>query len=99
VHSQSWPGVEQPLGSAGVDGDASMLEPVCEVLAAVRRAKTEAKSSQKAGVSLLIVRAPAALHARISSAEVDLRDAGSIAEVRYEQADSVSCTVVLAEAI
>ena len=100
VHSQSWPGIDESVGSAGIGfGDAIMLEPVCEVLAFVRRAKTEAKSSQKAGVSLLVVKATAELHAAIASAEADLRDAGSIVEVRYEQADALGCTVVLADTV
>ncbi len=90
VHSQQWPGDEPN------NGDAALLEPVCEVLAAVRRAKTEAKASQKAAVSLLVVRGPAELHAQIVAAEADLRLAGSLADVRYELADVLSCEVTLA---
>ena len=90
VHSQPWPGDEPN------NGDAALLEPVCEVLAAVRRAKTEAKASQKAAVSLLVVRGPAELHAQIVAAEADLRLAGSLADVRYELADALSCEVTLA---
>jgi len=90
VHSQAWPKV--------VDGggDAGQIEPVCEVLAAVRRAKTEAKVSQKAAVSLLVVHAPCELHAPIAAAQGDLCDAGSIAEVRFEVADALSCDITLA---
>jgi valyl-tRNA synthetase len=90
VHAQAWP----TAGAAA--GDASMLDPVCEVLAAVRRAKTEAKASQKAAVSLLVVHAPAEMHSVIASAETDLRDAGSIAAVEYRSADAVACEVTLA---
>ena len=89
VHSQPWP-------VAGATGDSSMLDPVSEVLGAVRRAKTEAKASQKAAVSLLVVTAPAELHAAITAAQGDLCDAGSIADVRFEVGDAVSCAVTLA---
>jgi len=93
VHNQAWPS-RDALGTAG---DATLLDPVCEVLAAIRRCKTEAKASQKAGVSLLVVHAPTELHAAIASAETDLRDAGSIAELRYEHADVLACDIVLAD--
>jgi valyl-tRNA synthetase len=90
VHTQPWP-TQLPAG-----GDAAIIDPVCEVMSAVRRAKTEAKASQKTPVALLVVQAPAELHAAIASAEADLRDAGSIAEVRYEAADAIACQVTLA---
>ena len=89
VHSQPWP-------TTGAAGDTAMLDPVCEVLAAVRRAKTEAKASQKASVSLLVVHAPTELHSAIAAAEGDLCDAGSIAAVEYAAAAALSCTVTLA---
>ena len=93
VHGQQWPATT----SGG--GDATMLEPVCEVLAIIRRTKTEAKVSQKAAVALLVVHAPLPLHALIAGAEVDLRDAGTIAELRFEAADSLRCTVELAAVV
>ena len=91
VHSQKWPTAN------GTWGDDALLAPVSEVLALVRRAKTEAKASQKADIASLTVRAPAAVHAAIASAERDLCDAGSIAELRYTIADELSCEVVLAQ--
>ena len=90
VHRQPWP-TQLPTG-----GDASIIDPVCDVMSAVRRAKTEAKVSQKTPVALLVVQAPAELHAAIASGEADLRDAGSIAEVRYEAAGAVAYQVTLA---
>ena len=92
VHSQSWPGTD--VSSA--IGNADMLDPVCEVLASIRRTKTEAKVSQKAVVSLLVVTAPLATQSLLTAAEGDLRDAGSIDVVRYEAGDALTCTVELA---
>ena len=92
VHSQSWPGTDLP----STVGDADMLDPVCEVLASIRRTKTEAKVSQKAIVSLLVVTAPLTTQSLLTAAEGDLRDAGSIDVVRYEAGDALTCTVELA---
>ena len=90
VHSQSWP---TPTGGGG---DAALLEPISEALGAVRRAKTEAKVSQKAAVALIAVRAPAEQHDHLRAGERDLCAAGSIAEVRYEVSDAFACEVTLA---
>jgi len=91
VHAQSW-----PVPSAASAADAAMLDPVCEVMAAVRRAKTEAKTSQKAAVSLLVVHAPHDLHGAIRSAEVDLCDAGTIEAMQVVDGDTLSCDITLA---
>ena len=89
VHAQSWP-------TAGTDRDASMLEPVSEVLAAIRRAKTEAKASQKAAVSVAVVSGPSDTLALVQAAQVDLSDAGSVAELQWITADDLSVAVTLA---
>ena len=94
IHSQSWPSLD--ASPAETTGDADILDPVGEVLALIRRTKTEAKVSQKAAVSLLVVTAPAATHALVAAAESDLRDAGSIETVRYQLGDALTCTVELA---
>ena len=90
VHSQNWPTVN------GTWGDDALLEPVSEVLALVRRAKTEAKASQRADIALLTVHAPPAAQSAIASAERDLCAASSVAELRYAAADELTCEVVLA---
>ena len=92
VHGQSWPASDDTPAAGEVD----MLDPVCEVLASIRRTKTEAKVSQKAIVSLLVVTAPLATQSLLTAAEDDLRDAGSIDVVRYEAGDALTCTVELA---
>ena len=90
VHTAPW-----PTPSRNGD-DSSLLVPVGEVLARMRRAKTDAKVSQRAAVSLLVIHAPAAVHPVIAAAEHDLRDAGSVAEVQYLEADQLDCVVTLA---
>ncbi len=90
VHRAAWPVVgEYPAG------DAELLDAVCEALAQVRRAKTEAKASQRASVDLLIVRAPAATHPALEAGRSDISDAGSVAELQIVDAESITCEITL----
>jgi valyl-tRNA synthetase len=91
VHAQSW-----PTGGAG--GDTSMLDPVSEVLATIRRVKTEAKASQKASISLAVVVGPADTLTLVRAAEIDLRDAGSITELQFDDGAALGCQVTLTPA-
>ena len=76
IHVAPW-----PTRSAGTDeafGDPTLVDATIEVLTQVRRAKTEAKRSQRAVVDTLVVTAPAGLHAALETGRADLLDAGSI---------------------
>ena len=93
VHAQAWP-VATARG-----GDASVIDPVGEVLATIRRTKTEAKVSQKAPVVQVVVTAPAAQLAAVEGARVDLCDAGTVAElilVEGGEGTASTCAVTLA---
>ena len=92
VHGQPWPARD----STPAIGNVEMLDPVSEVLAAIRRTKTEAKVSQKAQVALLVIAAPADTQELLAAAEGDLRDAGSIESVRFEAGYALTCAVELA---
>jgi valyl-tRNA synthetase len=100
VHAQGWPQPRELAAAGnGLAADSGFLDSLSEVLAAVRRAKTEAKVSQKAVVESLVVTAPADVAAQLGHAEVDLRRAGSINVLRYETAPDgapVACAVALA---
>ena len=96
VHTTAWPtSAELTLAVSAAESGAA-IEPVSEVLALVRRAKTEAKVSQRAAVESLVVHAPDAARVAVEAALADLRDAGSIARVAFVSADQISCEVVLA---
>ena len=83
----------------GLQGDAALLDPIVEIMTLVRRAKTEAKVSQRADVATLTVSAPEALHAVIEQGRADLTDAGTIKRVRDRcAARRCRATVVLAPA-
>ena len=61
----------------------------------MRRAKTEAKQSQRAEVAELRVWAPARLHAAIDAGRGDLADAGSILDITVHDGEQLRCEVVL----
>jgi valyl-tRNA synthetase len=92
IHAAAWP-TPSDLG-----GDPTLIDPVIDTLQHVRRAKTEAKQSQKAAVEMLVVTAPAAQHAAITAGQADLADAGSIASMSFVDGDHMSCAVTLAPA-
>ena len=72
--------------------------PVLEVLAQVRRAKTEAKVSQRAEVAEVIATVPAAEVTAVEAGRADLIQAGSIRAVTIVPSDAaiITCTVTLA---
>jgi valyl-tRNA synthetase len=77
--------------------DLTALDATCEVLAAVRRTKTEAKISQRAEVAVLTVSGPAALLEALSAGVPDLCDAGSVKDFRLETSgDALEVRVELA---
>jgi valyl-tRNA synthetase len=92
IHRAEWP------TPTGLGGDPSLVEPAIEVLSQVRRAKTEAKQSQRATVSRLAIVAPAAEQASLAAAEADLLDAGSIASVSITVGAPMTCAIELAPA-
>jgi valyl-tRNA synthetase len=77
-------------------GDVSILEPVSEVLGTIRRAKTEAKLSQRAGVEELIVDGPANALAAIEACRDDLAEAGGIETFTLSPGDDLLTAVRLA---
>ena len=92
VHAASWP----TANTLATSGDLPLLAPVSEVLAAVRRAKTEAKLSQRAPVEELIVEGPPEALAAIEACRSDLAEAGGIATFTLSEGTTLSTTVRLA---
>ena len=91
VHTAPWP---EPLG---IEGDPTVLRTVGTALIGVRRAKTEAKASQKTQVDSITIAGPAAALDAIRSAEGDLAAVGRIGTVSYADADEIAVRdVVLA---
>ncbi len=90
IHRAAWP-VPTEVG-----GEPDLIDPVVEVLTLVRRAKTEAKQSQRSTVESLTVSAPESIHPAIEQGRADLADAGSITALELRVGDSLSCETVLA---
>ncbi len=89
VHVSPWP---IPVGFA----DDGLLDAPLQVLSLVRRAKTEAKVSQKAVVDTLVITASDAEIAAITSAQTDLTNAGSITQISFTSGAPLACEIVLA---
>ena len=78
----------------GPSRSASTATPRCsravgEALIGIRRAKTEAKASQKTPVTRVTIAAPAAAVALLQLAEGDLKAVGRIAEITYADAETI----------
>jgi valyl-tRNA synthetase len=95
VHRATWPSAAE----LGAVGDASLITPIGEVLAQVRRAKTEAKTSQKTPVASAEVTGSPAELAAVETGRADLSEAGSVqAWSLIEGTGPLTVTVVLAPA-
>ena len=88
IHTASWP---EPLES---DGDPAVLAAASEALIGIRRAKTEAKASQKTPVATATIAAPAAQIDALRAAADDLRAVGRIAELEFAEADELTVTAI-----
>jgi valyl-tRNA synthetase len=93
VHRASWP----TAAELAADGDPLVLDAASALLRAVRKAKSEAKQSQRAPVSLVVVRDTRAALDALAAAAADLRDAGSIADLRLEEAEAPAVEITLAD--
>ena len=91
VHSASWPTADELAEFGAARG---LLPEVSAALIGIRRAKTDAKASQKTEVVSAVLAGPALL----AEAVDDLRAVGRIAELTLVEADEVAVTeIVLAE--
>ena len=87
----AWPTAE----SIASLGNVSVLAPVSLVLGEIRRAKTEAKLSQRAGVDELIIDGPPHALAAIEACRADLAEAGGVAEFTMATGDTLLVAVRL----
>ena len=85
------------VSAAGWLGEPLVLEVAAEALAAVRRAKSQARRSMRAPVARLrVVGAPERIEA-LRAVAADLRAAGAIAELDLEPGAVAATEVTLAE--
>ena len=88
IHTSEWP---QPMG---LDGDPTVLSVASEALIGIRRAKTEAKASQKTPVASATIAAPPAKAEALRAAADDLRAVGRIAQLTVVEADELAVTAI-----
>jgi valyl-tRNA synthetase len=97
VHVAAWP-TRAELPS--VTSPTAVYGPVCEVLTAVRREKTEAKVSMRAEIESLVVTNTAEFISAVQLGERDLCDAGAVRTVSYvESSDTKSVAVTFVPAL
>ncbi|WP_103351563.1 valine--tRNA ligase [Amycolatopsis sp. CA-128772] len=88
VHRAAWPAPETG------DGERALLPLASQVIAAVRRAKTDAKVSMRTAVEALTVTGPPEVLARFARIEPDIRTAGTIVDVTTGEGEfSVEATI------
>ncbi|HVX19584.1 MAG TPA: valine--tRNA ligase [Acidimicrobiales bacterium] len=97
VHTTSWPDPAELAPATGAD--TTVAEVAAEVLQAVRRAKSDAKRSMRAPVERVVITDTPARLSALAEAEVDVREAGSIAaleSVKLVDGAAASIEVTLA---
>ena len=97
VHRAPWPTIAE-LGVAADPAAGVLYTSVGQVLEAIRREKSSAKVSQRAGVERLVVAGPEGFIAAVLAGSNDLKDAGTVAEIVTKVADEVDVNVILATA-
>ena len=88
VHTAAWP---EPLG---IEGDAAVLSAASEALIGIRRAKTEAKASQKTPVARAMITAPAEKYEALQAAAADLSGACRITELGLAVGEEFAVTQI-----
>ena len=83
VHVAAWPTRDELPDTAT---HVAVYGPVCEILTAVRREKTEAKVSMRTEIESLVVTNESGFITAVRLAENDLRDAGAVRAVTYVEA-------------
>ena len=92
VHTAEWPDAPETE-----EGDPGVLAVVSAALIGIRRAKTEAKVSQKAPVQGLTITAPAEKVATLRLAEGDLKAVGRIDELIFVEAVTEGAAITVTD--
>ncbi|MGO3766400.1 valine--tRNA ligase [Microbacterium gubbeenense] len=88
VHTAAWP------VSSGAAGDPAVLEIASQALIGVRRAKTEAKASQRTPVASATITAPGSQLALLQLAAADLKAVGRIEELTIVEGAELEITEI-----
>jgi valyl-tRNA synthetase len=94
IHRSSWPVVEE-LAAASVGGDPDVYDGAAWVLGEVRKAKALAKRSLRTEAERVVVRETEDRMRALQGVERDVREAGNVAVIEYEESAEPSVEVVL----
>ena len=94
VHRAAWP--MPTTRRESVDDAEALLDTASAVLSEIRRTKTEAKVSQRAKVSSVVVTCDASQAVAVAKAHSDLVKAGSVAELSTVTGSALTVAVTLA---
>jgi valyl-tRNA synthetase len=97
IHRAPWPDAA-PLRAAAGDGDTDVLAVASAVLGEVRRAKSEAKRSMRAGVARVVVADTPERLAALAPAAADVASAGVVTDLETRAGDAFEVSVELAPA-
>jgi valyl-tRNA synthetase len=91
VHRAIWPTQDElPEG-----GDAGVLTTASAALVGIRRAKTDAKASQKTEVTSCVISTPAVTRAWLEAAANDLKAVGRIHALEIAEGSEVAVTSIV----
>ena len=90
VHHATWPSVDELPAHGSVD----VLSVASAALIGIRRAKTDAKASQKTEVSAAVIQAPATQLGSLKAAADDLKAVGRIAELEIVEGPELAVTAI-----
>jgi valyl-tRNA synthetase len=93
VHLTAWPAASELTGEW--DDDSAVLSFTSQALTGIRRAKTDAKASQKTLVASAVIAGPDEALAALRLAAADLKAVGRIADLRLESGDVLVVTDIL----
>ncbi|MEO6201053.1 MAG: valine--tRNA ligase [Cryobacterium sp.] len=93
VHQTSWPSAEDLR--AADSGNPALLELASRALTGIRRAKTDAKASQKTPVSSALISGAAREVGLLAQAEDDLKAVGRIEELVFAEGSELAVTSIV----
>ena len=97
VHRAQWPTTAELTDGTSGDADDAFIEAVGGTIALIRRAKTEAKVSQRVAVERAVISGRSEIIAAVRAGWADVADAGSVQSVEYVQTDTdIAVDVTLA---
>jgi valyl-tRNA synthetase len=98
VHRSSWPATDE-LNAAESEDHSSVLPLASQALTGIRRAKTDAKASQKTQVDAATITAGPDELAALRRAEADLKAVGRIATLNFEAGEELAVTDITLAAL